>query len=88
MHFATAALLTLAACLVAAKPIAAPYGGVGTLEARQGECPCAPGLCCSQFSFCGLGPDFCTSPYPSPFLTPPRRKTRRSKKEKTNISPI
>jgi hypothetical protein len=29
---------------------------------QQGSCattPCAPGLCCSQFNFCGVGPEYC-----------------------------
>ncbi|KAK3298731.1 uncharacterized protein B0H64DRAFT_371181 [Chaetomium fimeti] len=45
-----ATLLVTAVCLAAASPI---------LSGRQGECPCAPGLCCSQWGYCGTGPDFC-----------------------------
>lgn len=43
------------------------------LSARAGECssssPCAAGLCCSQWGFCGTGPDYCTggsNPPPPP----------------------
>ena len=83
MRFTTAALFSLAACLVAANPIATPFGGTGILEARQlGRCPCDPGLCCSPFGFCGTGPEFCTSPSPSLFLTPPRRKEIKRQRKK------
>ncbi|KAK0642871.1 hypothetical protein B0T16DRAFT_459077 [Cercophora newfieldiana] len=57
----TLALLATAACLVTANP-AAPGSGTGSLlQERQGQCPCAPGLCCSQWGFCGTGPDYCGS---------------------------
>lgn len=47
-----AVLLVTAACLTSATPV---------LERRQ-QCPCAPGLCCSQYGYCGIGPEYCKSP--------------------------
>lgn len=36
---------------------------IPTLEHRQqGSCattPCAPGLCCSKYNYCGTGPEYC-----------------------------
>lgn len=53
MYFTkVATLLVTAACLAAASPM---------LSGRDGQCPCAPGLCCSQWGYCGTGPEFCQS---------------------------
>ena len=43
-------ILMTAVCFAAATPM---------LSARDGECPCASGLCCSQWGYCGTGPEFC-----------------------------
>jgi hypothetical protein len=45
-----ATLLVTAVYLAAASPV---------LSGRDGECPCAPGSCCSQWGYCGTGPEFC-----------------------------
>jgi hypothetical protein len=45
-----ATLLVTAVYLATASPV---------LSDRDGECPCAPGLCCSQWGYCGTGPKFC-----------------------------
>jgi hypothetical protein len=43
-------------------PVAAVAASVK--ERQVGACPCAPGLCCSRFGFCGTGPEYCKSmPY-------------------------
>ncbi|KAE9380119.1 hypothetical protein N431DRAFT_552341 [Stipitochalara longipes BDJ] len=49
--------LTSLLSLAFAKPL------IPSLEHRQlGSCataPCAPGLCCSTYDYCGTGPDYC-----------------------------
>ncbi|KAK4442783.1 hypothetical protein QBC34DRAFT_386967 [Podospora aff. communis PSN243] len=61
----TLALLATSLSLVLASPVA-PVGALearedaSLVEARQiGRCPCAPGLCCSQWGYCGTGPEYC-----------------------------
>lgn len=43
-----------------------PILSFSELTSRQtGSCattPCSAGLCCSQWNFCGTGPDYCTYP--------------------------
>ena len=58
MGFTTRMLLLVALPLIAlANPL------VPSLEHRQlGSCattPCAPGLCCSPYKYCGTGPEYC-----------------------------
>ena len=68
MRFTIATILSMAVCLVASNPIIAPNGAA--LEARQGRCPCAAGLCCSQYGYCGTGAEYCKSPCSSsPYQT-------------------
>jgi len=32
----------------------------GSLASAQGQCPCAKGLCCSKYGYCGTGPQYCS----------------------------
>ncbi|KAF2435278.1 hypothetical protein EJ08DRAFT_645636 [Tothia fuscella] len=40
----------------------APVVGQGQTCGSSNGAVCAQGLCCSEFNFCGSGPDFCTRP--------------------------
>ncbi|KAK1750945.1 lectin [Echria macrotheca] len=64
MHFITTltALVTASACIAAATPVYPVEDDMEpALHRRLGECPCAAGLCCSKWGYCGTGPDYCTN---------------------------